>query len=162
MAAWTALQFHLDGTTFSATGLPWYSFARATPPAATGSALLLALVLWAQPLTAAALQADLKRMLTRALLVTIPGYVVAAVVSLAIGYAFLHAYGLRRLGVMDFVVGAAGALLDGALCVFLAWRFLARLRGARLSLPAKLAVVLTVTVPLRAMCGLIFASWLPG
>lgn len=165
MAAWTALQFYLDAATPYANGLPWASFVRATAPAASGSALFLSLVLWAHPLALPALQADLKRILTRALLVAIPGYALAAGISLAVAYALLRVLasaGFAPLLPRDFLVGAVAALVDAALCVFLASRFLARLRAARLSLPTTLVIVLTATVPLRAMIGLILASWLPA
>ena len=61
----------------------------------------------------------------------------------------------------DLATGVLGALLDAALIVFLAWRYLARLQG-RMSLPAKLIAVVTVTVGLRATVGLVLSTLLSG
>jgi hypothetical protein len=77
--------------------------------------------------------------------------------------------GASRIGVWladitprDLGAGLAFTLLDTLLILLLARRFGARLRSTPASLPAKLIVVVTVTVPLRAMLALIVAPLLPG
>ena len=140
------------------------SVVRSLAPAASGSALLLALVLWAHPLTASQLQADLRRILTRALVVSAPGYAVGGIVAVAAGFAVASGFGqpwanLKRgfgvVGAADFGVGLLATLVDAALIVFLAWRYLARLQAGRMSLPAKLIVVVTFSVGLRVTVALL-------
>ncbi len=167
MGAWTSFQFMLDPRGgLQAPLVP--SLLRATAPAASGTALLLALVWWASPLPARRVQADLRLICGRAALASLAGYPLAVIVALVSGLGLAAGFGaqpyaaLRGLVPLDLAVGAVGAALDTALSLLLAWRFLARLQGSRLSLPAKLVVVLTVTVPLRASVALIFASLLPG
>jgi ABC-type transporter Mla maintaining outer membrane lipid asymmetry permease subunit MlaE len=148
------------------------SAVRGTGPAVSGSALLLALVLWAHPLPMAQVLAELRRVLLRGLLASLPGYLVAVVLASAAGFAvasaaFGQSWGIFRLGFgsvgwRDFGAGLLSTALDAGLGVFLAWRYLARLQGGRMSLPAKLVVVVTVTVGLRATVGLILSSLLSG
>jgi hypothetical protein len=142
---------------------------RSLAPAASGSALLLALVLWAHPLPPGQLQLDLRRILVRALVVSGPGYLVGVIVAVAGGFAVASSFGLPwatlqpgfgAVGPADFGVGLLATLVDAALIVFLAWRYLDRLQAARMSLPAKLIVVVTVTVGLRATVALILSSLL--
>jgi hypothetical protein len=172
----TTLQFLLSvGTKFG--GREYASFvlalsvARSLAPAAVGSALLLALVLWAHPLAPQVVVADTQRILRRASALALPGYFAAAAVALACGFAVALAFGQppsvfeTGFGVLawgDVAVGLASTALDAALVVFLAWRFLGRLQAGRSSLPAKLILVLTVTVPLRATVALLFSMFLPS
>lgn len=147
------------------------SAVRSLAPAVVGSALLLALVLWARALTSQQLLADLRRILVRGLLVAVPGYGVAALVSVVTGAALALAFGQplaifqKGMSVLSWVdpgVGLVNTALDAALVVVLAWRYLPKLHLLRASLPAKLALVLTVTVPLRVTLALVVASILPG
>jgi hypothetical protein len=137
---------------------------RSLAPAASGSALLLALVLWAHPLPPGELQLDLRRILMRALVVSGPGYLVGGVVAVAAGFAVASGFGLPwatlqlgfgAVGPADFGVGLLATLVDAALIVFLAWRYLARLQAGRMSLPAKLIVVVTFSVGLRVTVALL-------
>jgi hypothetical protein len=140
------------------------SVVRSLAPAASGSALLLALVLWAHPLLPSQLQADLRRILTRAFVVSGPGYVIGGVVAIAAGFAVASGFGqpwaklkhgFSVVGAADFGVGLLATLVDAALIVFLAWRYLARLQAGRMSLPAKLIVVVTFSVGLRVTVALL-------
>ena len=139
---------------------------RSLAPAASGSALLLALVLWAHPLPPGELQLDLRRILMRALVVSGPGYLVGGIVAVAAGFAVASSFGLPwatlqlgfgAVGPADFGVGLLATLVDAALIVFLAWRYLARLQAGRMSLPAKLIVVVTFSVGLRVTVALLFS-----
>lgn len=156
MGLWTSLQASLDPSAAQKGHLVWASLVRATAPAASGSALLLALVLWSHPLRLAALSLDLPRILKRAALVALPGYLVAAGVALLAGMTF--GAGSVVVSRADFALGAAFAALDGAVLLGLGWRFLPRLSVTPLSLPAKLSLALAVTVPLRATVALVAAS----
>jgi ABC-type transporter Mla maintaining outer membrane lipid asymmetry permease subunit MlaE len=148
------------------------SAVRSLGPGASGTALLLALVLWAYRLAPPALTADLPRISRRALLIAIPGYALATALVLGAGLLACALLGvplrasfasaLDVLHPLDFLVGASSACVEALLIVALAWRFLRPLMTARLSLPARLVIVLTATVPLRAMLGLIVSSFLPG
>lgn len=142
---------------------------RSLAPAASGSALLLALVLWAHPLPPGALQLDLRRVLTRALILSGPGYLVGGIVAVAAGFAVASSFGLPwatlqlgfgAVGPADFAVGLLATLVDAALIVFLAWRYLHRLQAARMSLPAKLIVVVTFSVGLRVTVALLLSALL--
>jgi hypothetical protein len=133
--------------------------------AASGSALLLSLVLWAHPLPPPRLQQDLRKILTRGLLVTLPGFVVAALVAAAVGALVALASGRAAsfaFTLTDVLAGALLAVIDAGLIVFLSARFLPRLSSARLSLPGKLVIVLTASVALRAVFGLLAGSALSG
>jgi hypothetical protein len=169
IGAGTTLQYllsvgdRLGGSYYSSLVLV-LSVVRSLAPAANGSALLLALVLWAHPLSPGQLQADLRRILTRALVVSGPGYVVGGVVAVAAGFAVASGFGqpwakLKHgfgvAGPADFGFGLLATLLDAALIVFLAWRYLARLQAGRMSLPAKLIVVVTFSVGLRVTLALL-------
>jgi hypothetical protein len=148
------------------------SLLRSSAPMACGSALLLALVLWLQPLSASALRADLNRITRRACFVSAPGYLVAAglviVACFAVSSLFPRhdsggfAGSLSLLRWQDVAVGAGATLLDTALIVGLGRRYAERLRAGASSLPAKLIIIVTVTVPLRATVALIFSSLLSG
>jgi hypothetical protein len=121
----------------------------------------LALVLWAHPLALPALRTELSRVLKRAALVALPGYLVSAGVALIAGLAVATALGSLQVfavSVGDFAVGSGFAALDGVLVLALGWRLLPRLQQARFSLPAKLGLALAVTVPLRATVALVAAS----
>ncbi len=168
-----ALQFMLGLTTLGAgeymLRVLVLSAVRSTAAAASGSALLLALVLWAHPLSIAQVQADLRRILARALMIAVPGYAVAVVAVVAAGLAVAAGFGqswtsfeagLGIVGWRDVGVGVLATLLDVALIVLLAWRYLVRLQAGRMSLPAKLIAVVTVTVGLRATVGLVLSSLL--
>ena len=174
IGALTTLQFVLSvgskyGAGSYASSVLVLSVVRSLATAANGSALLLALVLWAHPLTAAQLAADLRRILTRALVVSGPGYVVAGVVAVAAGFAVAGALGqpwtqlkagFAIATARDFGMGLLATLVDTALIVFLAWRYLARLQAGGTSLPAKLIVVVSFSVGLRATAGLLVSMLL--
>lgn len=163
--AWSLLGF---GLLFGLLGGPWIPSAQALAwnavrmyaPAAVGSALLLALVLWAQPLSPSRMQGDLKRILTRGCLVSLPGYLIVALLTLLLDG--LRASVFANLTAQLVGLGLVSTAVDVGLVVVLAWRFLPKLQLLRASLPAKLVVVLTVTVPLRVTLALIVASLLPG
>lgn len=133
--------------------------------AATGSALLLALVLWAHPLPAPRVQQELRKVLVRGLLATLPGFVAAVVVAAALGALLALVFGRAAslaFTPTDVLTGALLALIDAGLIVLLAGRFLPRLSTSGMSLPAKLVLVLTVSVALRASLGLLAGSALSG
>jgi len=171
----TALQLMFSAARnlrFYASQLLAHGAARSGAAAACGSGLLLALVLWAHPLREPELREDLRRILRRALAVCAPGYLLALVAALAAAFpvaalglgqtAELFFRGLGVIGWRDLAVGGCGTLLDTLLILFLARRYAARLQAGRMSLPEKLIVVVTVTVPLRATLGLIFSTLLSG
>lgn len=145
---------------------------RSLAPAVTGSALLVAFVVWAHRLRPAQLQADLPGLLKRALLVSLPGYLVA--VATAIGAGLLvcglglgvsgqtATLALAYVTPSDAVVGALSALCDAGLVVFLAWRYLARLEAGGASLPMKLVLAWTFGTGLRMTVGLLVALLLPA
>jgi ABC-type transporter Mla maintaining outer membrane lipid asymmetry permease subunit MlaE len=148
------------------------SAVRSLGPGASGTALLLAFVLWAHRVAPPALAAELPRISRRALLIAIPGYALGTALVLSSGLLACALLGVPLrvslasargvLHPLDFLAGAASACVEALLIVALAWRFLRPLMTARLSLPAKLVIVLTATVPLRAMLGLVVSSFLPG
>ena len=138
----------------------------------TGSALLVAFVVWSHPIRPPELQAHLPRLLKRALLVTLPGFVVAVLVALGSGLVFVHLgsgvswdaalQALASLTRSDWVVGAVSALVDAGLIVFLAWRYLPRLQAGSSSLPMKLVLAWTFGTGLRMTVGLVTSLVLPG
>jgi ABC-type transporter Mla maintaining outer membrane lipid asymmetry permease subunit MlaE len=148
------------------------SSVRSLAPGVTGSALLVAFVVWAHPLPLPLLQQDLPRLLKRALLVSLPGYLVAAIIAIGAGLLVAHfalgvpwADGRRAFGFLrwsDAGAGALGTLVDAGLIVFLAWRYLARLQMGRSSLPMKLVLAWTFGTGLRITLGLIVSLLLPG
>ena len=148
------------------------STARSLAPAIAGSALLLAFVVWAHPLPIQQLQTELPRFVKRGLLVTLPGYVVAATVALGVGALVSHllfglpwAAGREGVGLLfasDGLMGAISALADSALICFLAWRYLPRLHAGRSNLPMKLVIAWTFGTGLRMTVGLLVSMLLPG
>jgi hypothetical protein len=156
----------------SATRAIALSSVRSLAPGVTGSALLVAFVVWAHPLPLPLLQQDLPRLLKRALLVCLPGYLVAAIIAMGAGLLVAHfalgvpwADGGRALGFLrwsDWGAGALGALVDAGLIAFLAWRYLARLQMGQSSLPMKLVLAWTFGTGLRITVGLIVSLLLPG
>jgi len=147
------------------------SAVRSLAPGVTGSALLLVFVLWAHPLSLQQLRADLPRLLRRALLITLPGYLVAAAV--VIGTGLLLSRGVLGVGrsssrpalgtvsLLDWGVGSAGALVDAGLIALLAWRYLPRLQAGRSSLPMKLVLAWTFGTGLRMTAGLLLSLLVP-
>jgi hypothetical protein len=175
LGAVTALQFAVGLGKFG--GIEYgfralsVSVVRSLAPGAVGSALLLAFVLWAEALPAAQLNLEFSRIFRRAALVTLPGYLVALLAALVTGGLVLVSFGERAspllsgLGVLrptDFLAGALSTIADSGLIVFLARRFLPRLHGSGFSLPLKLVLVVSVSVPLRATAALILSSVLPS
>jgi hypothetical protein len=139
-------------------------------PAVVGSAFLLALVLWAVALSGSAVQSQLKRILVRGLLVSVPGYAVACTLigamhvltQLALGSPLSVAKeGFARLTLPFVLRCLVSTACDVGLVAFLAWRYLPRLHASRDSLPAKLVLVLTVSVPLRVILALLVISFWP-
>jgi hypothetical protein len=145
---------------------------RSLGPGVTGSALLVAFVTWAHPLSPRQLQAELPRLLKRALLISAPGYLLATLVILAFALPVCAAVlGLPGAGLSaawhvvslrDAGVGLLGALVDSGLIVFLAWRYLARLQAGRRSLPLKLVLAWTFGTGLRMSVGLLLSLFLPA
>jgi hypothetical protein len=147
------------------------SVVRSLSPAAVGSALLLALVMWAHPLPLAALAGELRRILRRALMLALPGYLVAALIAVVAGIVVVVALGRAPVSLQksfatlrgrDFGLGFVNTACDAGLIVFLAQRYLVRMQAGRMSLPAKLVMVLTVSVPLRATVALLLSLLLPS
>lgn len=146
------------------------SLLHAVAPATNGSALMIALVLWVHPLAGSAAALELPRVLKRAALLSIPGFGVAALLSWAASSALgivvldipAHAFSVSALRAWNVGFGVVATLLDAALVLLAAWRFLPRLHAARLSLPAELVVSWTVLFPLRAFLGLVLQANLPG
>lgn len=144
----------------------------ALAPGVTGSALLVAFIVWAHPLPPLQVQSDLPRLLKRAALVTLPGYAVAATVAIGVGLLVCHfAFGvdwgtgrqaLAIVRLSDCAFGALAALVDAGLIVFLAWRYLVRLQAGRSSLPMKLVLAWTFGTGLRMTLGLLFSLLVPG
>lgn len=160
MSAWTTLQLVLDPAAPRGAQPLWRSLVGSTAPAASGTALSLALVLWASGVRPHSLRAELPRVLQRGALAALPGFLAASVVALAVAAAWLGAGGVSELGPRDFASGALSAALDSALVLALAWRFLPRLHGSGISLPGALSVVVAVTVPVRATAALVLSSLL--
>ncbi len=171
----TTVQFVLSARehfrTYAAQFL-FHGTVRSLAPAASGSALLLALVLWAHPLTLRELQADKRRILRRAAVVALPGYLVAALTAVVAGLLVLLGVfgqggsivgsGASVVNWRDFWTGGVATAADTLLILFLADRYAVRLQHGGLSLPAKLIIVVTVSVGLRASVGLVLASLVSG
>lgn len=137
---------------------------RSTAPMAAGSALLLALALFSESLPTATLSQQLDRTLSRAVFLAPLGYAVAVLVALGAVGVFSGAFGVAPLSAVtrrDLGVGFGCTLLDTVLILLLTRRFALRLRETRASLPAKLIMIVTVTVPLRATLALLCAPLLP-
>jgi len=145
---------------------------RSLAPGVAGSALMIAFVVWAHPLPVARLEAELPRFLKRGMQVSLPGYVVAAAVAIALGFLVCRfAYGvpwslapkaLATAGLADVGAGAFSTLLDAALLVFLASRYLPKLQASRASLPMKLILVWTFGTGLRLTVALLGSMLLPS
>jgi hypothetical protein len=164
ISGWTSLQFSLElGAARSLEPL-WKSLVCTSAPAASGTALAVALVLWASRRRPAELRAELGRALARGAAVALPGYFAAAASSLVVGVAVVSVSrgmpGSPTVALPWLGVGAVATAVDSGLVLGLAFRFLPRLHGARLSLPGALSVVLAVTVPVRATAGLVVSSLL--
>jgi hypothetical protein len=146
------------------------SLLHSVAPASSGSALMIALVSWAHPLAPPAAERELLRVLSRAALVSIPGFLVAALVSWSVSRALgpslfdipTAAFSAQALRAWNVAFGMLATLADTALVLFAAWRFLPRVQGMRLSLAGKLALSWTVLFPLRALVGLVLQENLPG
>jgi hypothetical protein len=145
---------------------------RSLGPGVAGSALLIAFVVWAHPLPVARLEAELPRSLKRGVLVSGPGYLVAAAVSIALGFVVANlAFSVplssagRAFGFVeprDVGLGLFATALDTALIVFLASRYLLRLQAGRSSLPMKLILAWTFGTGLRLTVGLLGSLLLPA
>jgi hypothetical protein len=148
------------------------SAVRSLAPGVTGSALLVAFVVWAHPLTASQTQADLPRLLKRGLLISLPGYLLAALVVPGVALVVAHfAFGVawaalgQSLSIItpaDWATGALSAYLDAGLIVLLAWRYLLRLQASPSSLPMKLVLAWTFATGLRLTLGVLSALVLPA
>lgn len=138
---------------------------RSTGPGVSGTALLLALLLWAHPLSAAAISDQLPRILKRGLLVSAPGMLVAVLVLL--GASLVTAVTLFDIPAGHFVAATRvvrrtdlaacllATLADALLITLVAWRGLVPLQQKGFSLPAKLAIALPVSFVLRSLVGLL-------
>lgn len=174
--AGTALQFGLGLGKFGGHDymmrVVLLSALRSLAPGVAGSALMIAYVVWAHPLSAAALQAELPRFLKRGLVVSGPGYVVAAVVAIGVGFLTAHfgfavPWELARQSFAtatrgDVAAGLMFTLLDAALIAFLAWRYLPKLQATRQPLPMKLVVAWTFGTGLRLTVALLGSMLLPS
>lgn len=176
LGALLGLQLSLEPAHLHASGsrpvIVLLSALRALSPAANGSALVIALVLWAHPLTLPAFAQELPRISQRAAIVSLPGFLVAFLVSAAV-CSGIHALAsgtpasefiaaLPGISAISVGCGLLSALADAGLVLLLAWRFLGRIKASRVSLPAMLVLAWTVTFPLRVMLGLVLESLLPG
>jgi hypothetical protein len=145
---------------------------RSLGPGVAGSALLIAFVVWAHPLPVPRLELELPRFIRRGALVSAPGYLVAAAVSIVLGllvanWAFAVPWSLagRCLSVVeprDLGLGLFATALDSALILFLASRYLPRLQAGRASLPMKLILAWTFGTGLRMTVGLLGSLILPA
>jgi hypothetical protein len=140
------------------------SAARSNAPAANGSALLLALLLWSYRLSPQALATELPSKLKRGMLLSLVGYPVALLLllltSLPVGTVLFGAplgtfwSALRSLRPSDWAIGYVSALVDALVIVLISWRALPALHRSKLSLPAKIAVAWAVLFVIRSMVGL--------
>lgn len=145
---------------------------RSLAAAASGSALLVALVAWAHPLPLPELQPQLPRILQRGMLIAAPGYAVAVALMIGCGLVLSHwvfqvpwSYAPRAIAIAlprDWLAGVLSALADSALIVLLAWRYLPRLQAGRSSLAMKLVIAWTFGTGLRMTVGLVVSMFLPG
>jgi hypothetical protein len=153
-----------------ASGAVLVNLLRSLAPAASGSAVLIALVLWAHPLPPSSVHRELPAILKRVGFVCLPGFLLATLLSWAASWSLgmtllelparvFSAASLRRV---DVAFALLATLVDAAVIAFAAWRGLWRLQAARLSLPAKLALSWAVLFPVRAVVGLVLESVLPG
>jgi hypothetical protein len=138
---------------------------RSTGPGVSGTALLLALLLWAHPLSPTTIAGQLPGILKRGLLASAPGMLVAVLVIL--GASFLTAVTFFDIPAAHFVAATRvvrrldlaacllATLADALLVTLLAWRGLLPLQQKGFSLPAKLAIALPVTFVLRSLVGLL-------
>jgi hypothetical protein len=136
---------------------------RSVPPAAVGTALLPALVLWAQALPPGRVDSDLRRILIRGAAISLPAHFVALLLLLLIGVALGIAplsAAFASLAARHVGSGLVSTACDVVLVAFLAFRYLVRLRAFPLSLPAKLALVIGITTPARAALALLVAQFL--
>lgn len=138
--------------------------ARSHAPAANGSALLLAFLVWSHRLAPRALALELPSQLKRSMLLSLAGYPAALllllltsvpVATLLFG-APLSAFSpaLRSLRPGDWAMGYVSALVDALVIVLITWRALPALHGSKLSLPAKIGVAWAVLFVIRSIVGL--------
>lgn len=140
------------------------SAVRSHAPAANGSALLLALLLWSHRLPPQALTLELPSKLKRGMLLSLVGYPAALLLllltSLPVARVLFGAplgavsSALRSLGPGDWAMGYVSTLVDALVIVLVSWRALPALHGSKLSLPAKIGVAWAVLFVVRAMVGL--------
>ena len=145
---------------------------RSLGPGVAGSALLIAFVVWAHPLPPLRLEQELPRFIKRGPLVSVPGYLVAAAVSILLGVlvanlAFavpwsLLGHGLNFVEARDLGHGLFATALDSGLILVLASRYLPRLQAGRSSLPMKLILAWTFGTGLRLTVGLLGSMLLPS
>lgn len=138
--------------------------ARSHAPAANGSALLLAFLLWAHRLPPHTLGLELPSKLKRGMLLTLLGYPAALLVlvltslpvaTLLFG-APLSAFSsaLRPLRPSDLAMGYVSTLVDALVIVLVSWRALPALHRSKLSLPAKIGAAWAVLFVVRSVVGL--------
>jgi hypothetical protein len=146
------------------------SLLRSVAPAANGSAILIALVFWAHPLSPSNIQAELPAISKRVGFVCLPGFLAAVLLSWAASWSFglgllelpASVFSTASLRRVDAGFALLATLADAAVIALCAWRGLSRLQAARFSLPAKLALSWAVLFPVRAVVGLVLESTLPG
>lgn len=168
LGALQTVQFAVELNKFGGLEYTWrvvlLSALRSSAPAANGSALLLALLLWAQPLSPPALALELPGKLKRGLLLSLVGYPAAVLLLLAVSLpiaagAFAMPLdtlpsALRVVTLGDVVIGYSSTLVDALVICLVAWRGLPALQRGKLSLPAKIAVALPVLFVIRSVVGL--------
>jgi hypothetical protein len=153
-----------------ASGALLVSSLRSVAPAANGSAVLIALVLWAHPLTPSNVHAELPAISKRVGLVCLPGFLAATLLSWAASWSLgagvlelpARVFSAAGLGRVDVAFALLATLVDAGVVVFGAFRGLGRLQAARFSLPAKLVLSWAILFPIRAIVGLVLESLLPG
>jgi hypothetical protein len=168
----SAYGYLADQARVGASALLLVSLLRSSVPMAAGSALLLALALWADALPAVGFAQELDRGLKRALVLAAPGYALSALIGVGVCFVVAAALAgqsgagfagwLTQATRLDLGMGLSFTLLDTLLLLLLARRYAPRLRAMPASLPAKLIVIVTVTVPLRATLALFLAPFMPG
>jgi hypothetical protein len=168
LGALQAVQFSVGLREFGGLDHVWrvvmLSAARSHAPAANGSALLLAFLLWSNRLPPPTLLLELPSKLKRGMLLSLLGYPAALLLlvltSLPVATLFFGAplsafsSALSSLGPGDFAVGYVSTLVDALVIVLVSWRALPALHRSRLSLPAKIGVAWAVLFVIRSLVGL--------
>lgn len=143
-----------------ATQFVFHDGLRTIAPLANAATIVLALVFWAEPQRPERLLRRRGKVLWRALVATLPGYLVSSGVAIIAGLILLIGvfrqgpsilgFGAGVVTGWDFWIGIRSAVLDALVIVVLAQRYLARLSSLRTGLPGKLLLALTVVACVHA------------